>query len=206
MNFDQIPSQSIIDTTIKALQDNGMTAMVVDSADDAKSKVSELIPKNSEVMTMTSISLEETGIAAMINETDQYHSVRKSLEKLNRETDSKEMQRLGASPDWAIGSVHAITKDGVVIIASNTGSQLPAYVYGSHHVIWVVGAQKIVKSFEDGMKRINEYIVPLETKRARSAYGLPESFNTNVSKLLVVSREITPERITVIIVKDTLGF
>lgn len=206
MNYDTIPSQEVLDATLEALKNNGMNALVVDSAAEAKKKVQDLVPAKAEVMTMTSITLQETGIEDLINNSGEYDSVRKDLEKMNRDTDGKKMQQLGAAPDWALGSVHAITQNGQAVIASNTGSQLPAYVYGSPHVIWVVGAQKIVKDLDEAQSRIDEYIVPQETKRARSAYGLPDSFHTNVSKLLIVNKEVTPDRITVIIVKEKLGY
>jgi hypothetical protein len=89
-----------------------------------------------------------------------------------------------------------------VLIASNTGSQLPAYVYGARHVIWVVGTQKIVKDVSEGMQRIWEYCLPLEDERAREAYGVGSAVN----KLLIIHGEVRPNRITVIFVKAVLGF
>jgi len=112
------------------------------------------------------------------------------------------MQKLGAAPEYAVGSVHAVTEDGKVIIASNTGSQLPAYAYGSAHVIWVVGTQKIVANLEQGLKRIYEYVLPLESERLKKVYGV----ESNVSKLLIINKEIAPNRLTLILVKQKLGF
>jgi len=89
-----------------------------------------------------------------------------------------------------------------VMIASATGSQLPAYVYGSSHVIWIVGSQKIVKDMEEGLKRIYEYVFPLENERAMKAYGM----GSGVNKLLIVNKEVSLGRITIIIVKEKLGF
>ncbi len=99
--------------------------------------------------------------------------------------------------------MHAVTEDGKVLIASNSGSQLPAYAYGSGHVIWVVGAQKIVKNLDEGIKRIYEHSLPLESERARKAYGVPGSA---VNKLLIINKEIIPGRITMILTKEKLGF
>ena len=113
------------------------------------------------------------------------------------------MQQLGAAPDWAVGSVHALTQEGEALIASATGSQLPAYAYGASHVIWVVGTQKIVGNLEEGMRRIHEYTLPLESERARKAYGVPGSA---VNKMLIVRGEVNKERITVIMVREKLGF
>src|SRR3989344_2573254 len=47
-----------------------------------------------------------------------------------------------------------LTKDGHVLIASRSGSQIPGYAYGADHVIWVVGAQKLVDDIDEGIKRI----------------------------------------------------
>jgi hypothetical protein len=112
------------------------------------------------------------------------------------------MQRLGAAPEWTIGSVHALTEDGHVLVASATGSQLPAYAYGADHVIWVVGAQKIVKNTEDGVQRIREYTLPLEDARARKTYGMGSAINN----LLIINATRAAGRLNVIIVKEKLGF
>ena len=114
----------------------------------------------------------------------------------------KEVHRLEAVPDWAIGSVHAVTEDGRLMIASRTGSQMAAYVYGAFNVLWVIGAQKIVKDIDDGMKRIYEYSLPLEDKRARETYGTGSSVN----KMLVFNDEHVQGRINIILVNEVLGF
>lgn len=199
-------SEKSIQKTINTLKTNGINALVVENRDEAKSKVLEIIPKGAEVIDMTSVTLDTISLAAEINGSGKFDSVKNMLSGMNRETDGKKMQMLGAAPEWAIGSVHAVTEDGKVIAASNTGSQLGVYAYGATHVIWVVGTQKIVKNLDEGMKRIYEYVLPLESKRARKAYGLPESFNSFVSKVLIFNREVNKQRITLIFVKEVLGF
>ena len=203
MNWNTIPEQSVIERTIESLKANGMEAMVVDTGDDAKKKVLELIPEGSEVMTNTSVTADTIGVSSVLNESGKYNAVKLKLYSLDPKTQKREQKRLGAAPDYAIGSVHAVTEDGRVLIASNTGSQLPGYAYGSDHVIWIVGAQKIVKDLDSGFARISEYTLPLESERARKAYGMDHS---NISKMLIVNKEVTPGRITVIFVKEVLGF
>jgi hypothetical protein len=113
------------------------------------------------------------------------------------------MQMMGAVPQIALGSVHAVTEEGQLVIASNTGSQLGAYAYGSEKVVWVVGTQKIVKNLDEAMKRIYEYVLPLESERVKKAYGMERS---NVSKLLIINKEVKPGRAVVVLVKESLGF
>ncbi|SRR6266568_1126349 len=206
MQWDTLANEESLRKTIEALKDAGIESEIAETSEEAKRKILTLLPKNAEVMPMTSVTLDTIGVSQEINESGNYDSVRNKLNELDRATQGAEMQKLGAAPQWAIGSVHAVTEDGKVIIASNTGSQLPAYVYGSAHVIWVVGTQKIVKDLDDGLKRIYDYVLPLETKRAREAYGLPDTFHSNVSKLVIVNKELVPQRITIIFVKEKLGF
>lgn len=201
-SWDKVVTDAEIKKTIEALGANGMEAMVVDDKEEAKQKVLELVPEGAEVMTMTSVTLNTIGIPEIINGSGKYNSVRKKLMSMDRTTQRLEMQKLGAAPEYAVGSVNAVTQDGKVVIVSNTGSQLGAYAYGSMHVIWVVGAQKIVRGIDEAVDRVYDYVLPLERERAMEAYGI----GSNVSKKLVISKEIRPGRIKIIIVRETLGF
>ena len=202
-SWDALPSTSDIQKTMEGLKKNNIEAELVQNEEEAKKRILALIPQGSEVMTMTSVTLDALGIPKELNESGKYNSIRKKLMSMDRKTQGREMQKLGAAPDYAIGSVHAITHDGQILIASNTGSQLPAYASGSAHVIFVVGAQKIVENHEDGMKRLYEHSLPLESERAKKAYGVPSSF---ISKILTINREVQPGRVHVIFINKVLGF
>ena len=195
-------NESKIERTISALKANGIDALVAENGEEAKRKILERLPVGADVMSMTSVTLDAIGISKEIQDSGKFNSVSKKLFSMDRKTQSSEMRKIGSAPDWAIGSVHAVTEDGNVLIASASGSQLPAYVFGAAHVIWAVGIQKIVKNIEEGIKRIYEYSLPLESERARKAYGVPGS---SVNKLLIINKEM-PGRITLIFVKENLGF
>jgi len=89
-----------------------------------------------------------------------------------------------------------------LVAASATGSQLGPYVSGAGKVILVVGTQKIVPDLQDALRRIDEYVFPLEDARTQAAYGV----HSGVSKLLIINREWTPQRITVVLCDEALGF
>ena len=201
-DFSQLALDESINKVKDALQKNGIEVLVAENGAKAKEKVLEMIPEGSEIMNMTSATADSLGLAEEITESAKYNSVRNKFKTMDPKTQGQDMKKLGAAPEWAIGSVHAVTEDGKVIVASATGSQLPAYAYGSAHVIWVVGAQKIVKDLAEGFKRIYEYVLPLENERAMKAYGQPSSVN----KLLIFNKEVTIGRITMIIVKEKFGF
>jgi len=119
-----------------------------------------------------------------------------------RETQGREIRKLGGVPDYAAGSVQAVTEAGQVVIASNTGSQLGPYASGAGKVIWVAGAQKIVKDLDEAFRRLKEYCVPLEEEHMQQLYKA----HTGLNKVLIVNREFRPNRSTMIIVKEELGF
>lgn len=201
--WDKLASDEVVGRAVKALVANGIDTVVCESREAAKAKVLEMIPEGSEVMTMTSMTLEEVGLSEVLNESGKYVSERNKLYSLDREKNGHEMKVIGAVPKWCVGSVHAVTEAGELVIASNTGSQLGAYAYGAERVVWVVGAQKIVKNLDEALKRIYEYTLGLESERARKAYGVAGS---NVSKLLVINKEIVPGRVSLVLVREKLGF
>lgn len=201
-NWSKLASAESITKTVENLKANGINAIVVKNRKEAKKKVLELLPQGAEVMTMSSVTIDTLGLSKEINESNNYISVKNKLMKMDRKTQGREMQKLGAAPEYAVGSVQAVTEDGKIIIASNSGSQLPAYAYGSSHILWVAGTQKIVKDVSEGMKRIYDYVLPLESERMQKLYG----FNSFVSKLLIINKEIMPNRLTLILVKENLGF
>ena len=205
-DWKKLASKESIERTLKALNANGIEAILTSNAAEARQKVLAMLPAGAEVMTQTSITLESSGIAKEINESGRFSSVRKALTSMNPQTQGREMRKLGAAPDFAVGSAHAVTETGTVVIASNTGSQLPSYVYGAGTLIWVIGAQKIVMDVEEALRRIREYVVNLESELARKAYGLPEDWRSFYSKILLFNREVNPGRVRLLLVNEALGF
>ena len=116
-------------------------------------------------------TLELIGLAEEIEHPTHFQSVRARLHTLDRVTQRNEMRKLGASPDVLVGSVHAITEQGEIMVASAVGSQLGPAASGAGMVIWVVGTQKLVLTLEDGFRRIREHSLPLESERTKKAYG-----------------------------------
>ncbi|MGE5041491.1 MAG: LUD domain-containing protein [Candidatus Levyibacteriota bacterium] len=201
-DFSQLSDDASLQTAVKALESHGFRVVIAENRTEAKVEALKLIPEGKEVLTATSQTLQALGITDEINESGKYQSAKQQLMHMSREKDNLEMQKIGAAPEYVIGSVHAVTENGKVLIASRSGSQLPSYAYGASHVVWVVSTKKIVKDMEEGMKRIYEYVLPLESKRVQEVYKIPAS---EVRKLLVFNAE-EPGRITIIFVKEDLGF
>lgn len=202
LKYAALASEASLEITAARLTENGMTAHIVETGADAHRLALELIPDDAEVFTATSQTLEEIGLLDAIENSTRLRSVRAILKEMDMATQWNEMRALGARPDVIVGSVHAITEQGEVVVASASGSQIGPYASGAGKVIWVVGSQKIVPTMDDAMRRIEEYALPLEDARAWLAYGQ----NSFIGKVLTVHREYMPDRVNVILVKEKLGF
>lgn len=200
--FAKLASDEQIQRTVKALEENGIHTLVAEHGEEAEQMIFDLLPEGAEVFTASSQTLEQLGIPAELEKSEQYDLVRVKLRKMDKKTQNREMVEMGATPQYIIGSVHAVTEDGQVLVASNTGSQLAPYAASAEKVIWVVGAQKIVRDLDEGMQRIEEYTYPREDERLREAMGVP----SNISKVLTINKEVQPGRVTMIIVKEELGY
>jgi LUD domain len=202
VSFDRIPSEERIERTVRALEANGFRTLVVPDGDAARQAVLDLIPAGSEVFDSSSQTLVATGVSQALGDPARYRNLRPELARLASEGDGGTARKLGAAPDFVVGSVHAITERGQVLVASASGSQLAPYAFGAGQVIWVVGAQKIVPDLDAAFRRLQEYVFPLENERATKAYG----HGSSIAKTLVFHREHRPGRITIVLVREKLGF
>jgi hypothetical protein len=200
--FASVADDARVTRTAAALEANGIRALRAPNAAEAKRIVLDLIPDGSQVHSGASQSLEVSGIIDEIEGSSRYDALRPRVWSLDRDTQADEIRRLSAAPDVMLGSVHAVTESGALLAASMSGSQLGPYAGGAGRVILVVGTQKIVSDLEEGLRRINDYSLPLEDARAQAAYGIRSAVN----KVLIVNREIVPERFTVVLVDEVLGF
>jgi L-lactate utilization protein LutC len=153
------------------------------------------------VCTNPSVTLQATGIAQALTDDVLYDSAHTKALALDRATQMQEIKALIGQPAFALGSVHAITRDGTLVIASALGSQLSAYAWGATNVIFVVGAQKLVPDLDAAHERIYQHSLKLEDARALEAYGE----HSRVGKILEIHEE-EPGRIHVVIIRASVGF
>jgi acyl-CoA hydrolase len=199
--FTTLPDEHALSATVIALDEHGFSVEVVDDLDAAREAVLSRIPAGSSVMTNTSQTLAETGIADAVNDGDRYESARNRMFALDFATQAQEMKAIGGQPDYALGSVHAVTRDGTLVIASASGSQLTSYAWGAASVIFVVGAQKLVPTLQAAHERIYQHSLMLEDARAQAAYGQ----HSYVGKVLEIHQEL-PGRIHIVLVRQVVGF
>ena len=201
MNWNILPSDEVINNVAEKLTANGFATKIVENGKEALDEALKLIPEGSEVQANTSATADAIGLSDIIDNSGKYDSVRKKVTAENDAVKRAELRRKSSAPDYSTGSVHAVTQNGQLVIASRSGSQLASESYGANHVIFIIGTQKIVDNLDAGFKRIYEYTLPLESERLKKLYGI----ESEVRKMLILNKE-EPGRINVILVKEVLGF
>lgn len=201
LEFAKLATDAQIQNVTRALEANGIKVLVTETAEEAKQIVLNLVPQGAEVYANLSKTLEVMGLAEEFDQSGRYKAVRPKVLLLDRKTQADEIRKLRTTPEYIVGSVHAITEAGEVITASGTGSQIASYAYGAGKVIWVAGTQKIVSDLNEGFRRTREYSQRLEDARMQQAYGI----NSSLNKTLVITRDM-PGRITMVLVKENIGF
>lgn len=191
-----------LERTADALRSHGFGVEILDDVAAARIRIKDLIPEGATVFTGASETLRQSGIDADINASGRYDAVRPRVLAADRATQADEIRVMCAVPDYVVNSVAAVTESGSLVLASGTGSQLPASAGGAAHAIWIVGAQKVVPDLATALRRVEEHSLPLESVRTMEAYGSPSM----VSRLLVLSRELIPGRGTVLLLREAIGF
>ncbi|MER7982725.1 LUD domain-containing protein [Streptomyces sp. NPDC095817] len=198
---DPAPAQRLERATA-ALNAHGFTAEILDDAAAARTRVKELIPAGAVVFTGASETLRLSGIEEDINAGGRYEAIKPHILSMDRATQADDIRRLLACPDVVVGSVAALTETGSLVVASGSGSQLPAYAGGAARAIWIVGAQKVVPDLTTALQRVQDHCLPLESARTREAYGRPSAVN----RLLILNAEHQPGRGTVLLLREAIGF
>ncbi len=205
MIYDEIPNDDSIKKTVDALRANGIEPFAVKNGAEALAKIKELIPAGASVMNGASCTLEQIGFVEYLKSGN--HGWNNLHESIITEKDrAKQMilRKQATLSDYYLGSVHALAQTGEFLVASNTGSQLPHIVFTSPNLIFVVSTKKIVPTLADGMKRLEEYVVPLEDKNIMAKYNI----HTTLSKIVIFKREnpMMGRKVRLILVNEDLGF
>lgn len=206
MDYTQLVAQESIDKTVAGLKERGFEPVVVSTKEEALSKIKELIPAGASVMNGSSRTLEEAGFVDYLKAGQHgWNNLHAAITLEGDKDKQAQLRRHALLSDYYLGSVHALAETGEMVIASNTGSQLPHIVYSSPNVVFVVGTQKIVPTVVEAQKRLREQVVPLEDDNMMQKYKV----HTALNKEFIYHKEnaaFTGRKIHVILVKEKLGF
>jgi hypothetical protein len=206
MDYAALPTPERIQETLEAIKARGVHAELVETKEDALARIQEIIPENAVVMTGGSVTLQQIGFEALL--ISGQHPWRNFKADLLAEKDPAKqtvMRRQGTLAEFYLGSVNALAETGELVFASGTGSQLPAYAYSSRNVIWVSGAQKITPTLDEALRRVREYVLPLEDERQRNFGNKTGSY---IGRILIFEYEpaFLRRNLTLLLVNQVLGY
>src|SRR5258708_40067867 len=200
-DFETPVSEATLERVAEKIRERNIEVLIVNNGEEARQIVMERIPKDAEVHSGKSKTLQDSGIFDALQDPSQFNALRHHMLKMDRKTQGREIRKLIAAPDFMLGSVQAITEDGILVDVSATGSQIGPYANTAGKVILVVGSQKIVPNLETALRRIREHVQPWEEAQVRKLANI----GTFVGKILLIEREWGNERMTVILVREPIG-
>jgi L-lactate utilization protein LutB len=201
--WNRLPSPETVDRTVWAIQQHGIRVIVTGDGDEALAVLQRVVPRGAEVMNGSSTTLAEIGYEALLaGGKSGWKDLHVVLTSENDDAKRAELRRKSVAADYFISSANAIAETGEIVACDASGSRVGAWPFAAGHLVLVIGINKIVPTLEDAMRRIREYAYRLEDTRARKAYGTPSM----IGKCVILAQERTPDRITLILVRESLGY
>lgn len=201
--WNRIPDDATIQKTVATIEARNIRVILVDTAKDALQAVVDLIPEGGEVMNGFSTTLVEIGYDQVLEENPKgwrnYHAV------ITAENDTEKrhaLRRKSVAADYFLSGVQAIAESGEVVGCDKTGSRTGAWPHAAANLILVSGANKIVSTLDDALRRCREYALPLEEQRAQHVYGT----GSYIGKYVVLDREDADGRVTLVLIREPLGY
>jgi hypothetical protein len=200
-DFSTKAAEPAVQKVAAAIRANNIEVHVVDTGDEARELALSMIPEGAEVHSAKSKTLEDIGLWKELSESGRYDWLRARYLGMDRKTQAREIRKLITAPDYMVGSAQAVTEGGDLVVVSASASQLAPYAVGAGRLILVIGSQKIVRDFDQAMRRIERHVFPYEDAQVYERMKI----HTFISKILIIRREWVDGRVTVILVREPVG-
>lgn len=198
--------------TKKALERNGITAYIARTADDARQRALSLIDKGARVGLGGSRTVAEVGLLDALRRgsyqlLDQYDP---SLAK----AEEMEQRKAGTHAKFFVSGTNAVTEDGKLVNVDGMGNRLAGFCFGPDRVIIIVGRNKIVSNVESALDRVRNVAAPMNAKRLGLTTPCVKTGKCSdcdspqriCNLTLIIERQRSKDRISVILVNEDLGF
>ena len=205
MDYKTLATPETLTKTERALTANNFLPETLSTKETTLARIKELIPSGASVMNGSSTTLTQIGFVEYLK--SGQHGWNNLHANVLAETDplkQVELRKHSVVSDFYLGSAHALTQNGEIVIASNSGSQLPHLAFTSPNIILVVSTKKITPDLTTALDRIDTEVVPLEDARVKEAYG----YGTIHAKTLILHKEnpAMGRKIHILLVEEDLGF
>ena len=162
MDVRQMRNEALGKRVVKALESRNMEAYYAADKEEAVKKALALIAKGSTINMGGSSSVREVGLIDAINAGNYVFYDR---DQAATPEERHEIALKAFTCDWFLGSVNAMSEDGVFVNIDGNANRVAAYAFGPKNVLLIVGMNKIVKTEEDAMHRARNEAAPINTQR-----------------------------------------
>jgi len=201
--WNTLPLPQIVEKTAEAVRSRGIRVLVAEDGDEALSLIRNLIPPGSEVMNGSSTTLIEIGYQDFVDSGKSgWKDLHAAVISENDAGKRAELRRESVSAEYFLSGANAIAQTGEIVACDATGSRVGAWPFAAKNLIIVSGINKIVPFLPDAILRVWEYAFRLEDARARKATGAPSI----IGKCVILAHERNPGRVTLILVRESLGY
>jgi L-lactate utilization protein LutB len=149
-----------IKKVIENLKKNNFKPYFIESKEELIPLLKEIICKDETVSVGGSVTLNEAGVLDFLRNGDYNF-----LDRYAPDVDQDEIFRKSFFADTYIMSSNAVLEDGSLFNVDGYGNRVAALIFGPKSVIVVVGINKIVKNFDEAVKRTKTIAAPLNAKR-----------------------------------------
>ena len=211
MDVRKMRNEALGRRVVKALEARNMEAYYAETREEAVRRALELIPEGSTINMGGSASVRECGLTDAVCSGNYIFYDRDRAETPEEKT---EIALKAFTCDWYLGSVNAMTEDGVIVNVDGNANRIAAYAFGPKNVLLIVGLNKVVKTEEDAMHRARNEAAPINAQR----FGIDTPCVKNGScfdckspeciccQIMITRFSRIPKRIKVILVDENLGF
>lgn len=204
-----------VEKTISALKEKGFETFYFSTKEDAVKKVLDIVPPDAKVGLGGSVTLRELGLPTIL--LSRGNTLADHWAARQQGASSEEMLRIRRTQlnsDVFITSTNAITETGELINRDGGGQRVASMIFGPKKVVIVAGINKIVRSIDEGLERIMNYVAPINAKRLNRktpcvTTGVCSDCKSsdricNVTSIIHGSLRNTPT--TVILIGEKLGY
>lgn len=152
-----------VEKTIENLKRNNINACFVNTKEDALKTVKQMLNAGETIGCGGSMTLKEIGVRDLAANGD-YNYIDTASPDISAEEKFKRFRECFFA-DTYLSSANAITENGEIYNVDGNSNRVAALMFGPERVIIVVGINKLVKDFDEAVKRTKETAAPKNTVR-----------------------------------------
>lgn len=200
-------------TLAKNLQINNIELLSFNTKEECLVYLKTQLNKNLHIGWGGSMTLNQCGLLDYLRNEKFPHLLDRDDPNLTATTEL-ELQRRMFSCDVFFSSANALTEDGLIVNVDGVGNRVAATVYGPNKVYFVVGINKLVKDYAAAIARIRNHAAPLNARRLNLATPCVKTLTCHdcnspqriCNYTTIIKRDMRPNRTTVLLINETLGF